>query len=360
MSGHATKISVHASGQIHMHRGPRDLQLFAPGIPVGNGWTHALEIRFLVGADANFPPETFVKLKKKKDKAALVDIPEESILVLNLLVGTPATGVPDQLRGPLIWESPAGDGRTAVLVGRVFPIDEVNRKQLLYIRQELNPKVSIQGVRTTDNDRPYVEILHPNWGSGGNVVFVVPMGDEGHRFEGDEPVEAQPRELQIACQSSAISLAAPDGSLVGELSIQGRPTTELLHKGTRKEIEIGKVGLSIDPTQLRYGERFESPPVRMPCSLIVCGVSPKDWQYSVDAAFDGNDFIVNVAPISGSLRNANIETSLPVLGIDEELLISAPIHRVQLRAGNQSPFCEADLVGSFLIRNFKGPRPLPT
>jgi hypothetical protein len=98
----------------------------------------------------------------------------------------------------------------------------------------------------------------------------------------------------------------------------------------------------------------------MPCSLIVCGVSPKDWQYSVDAAFDGNDFIVNVAPISGSLRNANIETSLPVLGIDEELLISAPIHRVQLRAGNQSPFCEADLVGSFLIRNFKGPRPLPT
>jgi hypothetical protein len=73
--GHQTKISVHASGEIHMARGPRNNQMFYPLMPVGDDWAHAVEIRFLLGRGAFSPPPAMTRLKKKKDKALLVQVP---------------------------------------------------------------------------------------------------------------------------------------------------------------------------------------------------------------------------------------------------------------------------------------------
>src|SRR5438128_1446872 len=43
------KISVHASGQIHMRLERRDLQPLAPSLQLtGSSWKHALEIRYLI------------------------------------------------------------------------------------------------------------------------------------------------------------------------------------------------------------------------------------------------------------------------------------------------------------------------
>ena len=135
-AGHLMKVSLHASGQVHLRHGSRDLQLLAPVVPIGGGaWRHGLEIRFLLSDDARTPPPE--KLGKKS--ALLIDVPSDAVLLLNLFVeasvGSGASGIPQEMTGgETIWRRRLRDRREAVLVARVQEMNDDNRRGLRFIR----------------------------------------------------------------------------------------------------------------------------------------------------------------------------------------------------------------------------------
>jgi hypothetical protein len=130
--------------------GARNKQIFAPLMAIDGTWSHALEIRFLLGHGAFRPPPSLSKLKKAKDKALLLRVPEKHVLILNLLVAaTGAAGLPQIFaEGSLLWQARLSDGRIVTLVGRTPPFDDANTKQLRFIRAELNPNVTLDGLST--------------------------------------------------------------------------------------------------------------------------------------------------------------------------------------------------------------------
>jgi hypothetical protein len=357
--GHLTKISVHASGQVHMHIGPRNLQHMAPPMPMGSGqWLHAVEVRFLLGPGAFLPPAEMVKLKKKS-KALLIEVPPEQVLVLNLLVGkageAPSASLPDMLRGARpIWQTALQDGRAVVLVARVLAMDQQNAAAIKFIRSELNPKVNLAGKPT--GQLPYIEIMHAFWSAGGNVMLVIPMGAEGHRFDEDadadmESAASDARSITISCPDSSIPILAPDGVAVGTLAIVGATSEILLVKNKEVVGLFGTITLSIDPAKLRLGETFTRPRVGIVCIPTIGGARPRTWEYPINVSFDGEILTAEIGQQSAALRNSNLSTPLVGLEPSEELLVRAPVSEVSLRSSRTDPNSSAALGCGFRLRN---------
>src|ERR1700686_3005137 len=77
------RISFHHSGQIHQHLGSVKKQLLRRAMPMSEGtWLHQIQWRFLIGADVLHPPPP--KFKKKKDRAFLLNVPLDCMLILDL------------------------------------------------------------------------------------------------------------------------------------------------------------------------------------------------------------------------------------------------------------------------------------
>jgi hypothetical protein len=350
--GNQTKISVHASGEIHMHFGPRNMQKFAPPVCLSDGWAHAVEIRFLIGHGASRPPPELVKLRKQNHKVLLADVPSDHVLILNLLVGKSTTPLPAAFGGAVqIWRSPLKDGRVAVLVCGILPMNEENAKTLKHIRSELNPKANYEGKLV--GQPPYLECVFAVPGSGGNVVFVVPMGAEGYRFEGDdaELPSLEPRPIQITSPDAAIPILAPDGEDVGTLSIDGITTEIALLKNRNVVGPLGTVTLSIDSERLRFGEVFARPTVGIESLPSIAGGQPKTWAYPVNTRFDGEELTVGIGLISCALRNANVAVPMDALKEGEELLIRAPVTEIELRVSRTKRIDSQPLTGSFRLRD---------
>jgi hypothetical protein len=360
LGGHTAKISVHASGQIHMHRGPRNLQRFMPAMVLDAGsWHHAFEVRFLLGAGADLPPERLLRLKKR-DKALLVDVPDGQVFYLNLLLsagsGAPS-GLPGEFSGASeVWRNTLSDGRSVVLLARVMPFDEQSSAALRYIRSELQPKVNYSGVQ--GKEPPYVEIMHAFWSNDGNVLLVIPMGPEGRRFDPEPssdgsagPTDA--RGVVVECPDASADLIAPDGSVVGSLSIAGGLARVALVKGREVLHPIGLVTLSIDPSALRWGESFVRPRYELSCAPMIGGaqVGRGKWEYAYELRFDGSAAYLSVGPSSGALRSANMPKPVPELGPGEEIVLRAPAAALVLRATREATTASAELVCSFKLRD---------
>jgi hypothetical protein len=220
IAGQINKISIHASGQIHMHLGRRDVQRLAAPMPFGVAWLHAFELRFLVTPDAHAPPANFVKLKKNK-KAFLIDVPAENVLVLNLLVGANTQEVPELLPKELggaqtVWRARRSDGSFVILVVRVLPFDSDNEKAAAEMRAM---RINTSGEPPAKP--PYCEISHLFWGPGGNVVLVMPVGPEANRFDHDAHEANDNRLGTISCSDATIPITAPNGAMIGDLAIAG-------------------------------------------------------------------------------------------------------------------------------------------
>jgi hypothetical protein len=349
--GHLTKISVHASGQIHMHLGPRNTLTFAPPIAVGDDWLHAIEIRFLIGPGSFTPPPSLTKLKKN-DKALLIQVSPNNVFLLNLLVGRSAASLPNAfVNCAQIWQSSLRDSRIAVLIGRILPMDRENEKQLNFIRSELNPRANFEGKLT--GHPPYLECIHAFWSPGGNVVFVVPMGTEGYRFEGDdrEADTTNSQQIRIAGPTISVPISAPNGAIVATLSITGATSDIALVKNTNVTGILGTLTLSIDEEALRFGEQFTRPSVAISCVPTIGNVQPKTWDYSLQTRFDGNQLNVSIGAISVALRNKNLPVPMSVLKDDEELLMRAPAVEITLSANREHPSVSASLPCSFRLRD---------
>jgi hypothetical protein len=179
--GHLTKISVHQSGQIHLRLGEGKRQVLAQPLLLGNGtWLHALELRFLLSAGACRPPEE--DLRKKK--GYVVEVPEGTVLILNLILGRTQSQAPADLphellpAAEILWRSVLRGKQAVVLTGRLLPSDEENKEAIRYIREELKPRANLRG---EPKEPPYVEVMRVVWTpAGGNVLLIIPMGREGY------------------------------------------------------------------------------------------------------------------------------------------------------------------------------------
>lgn len=357
-SGAIRKISVHESGQIHMRFEGKDLQQLAPPLLLGNGqWLHAFELRFLLSPDA-YRPQT---KNEKNKKMYLIEVPPDAVLIMNLIVGqvgcSAATDLPHELLPAArpLWRTTLKDQRPVVLTARVLKMDMQNRDALMHIRDEINPKVNFSKPLTV---APYVEITQVQWDAkGGNVVLVVPMGKDAIRVRHDPSVHsssatiADSRTVAISCPSASIPIAAPNGAIVATLSIAGATSELALRKNLEVRSSIGTVMLSMNPSNLIFGEKFVTPPNYCPCVPTIDGVQPKKWEYSVFSYFDGATLRAEIRQLSTGLRNAYVEAPIPKLGTTEEIIMAAPIGGLVLETTASAPQSSAILEGSFLLRD---------
>lgn len=264
--GDLTRVSVHSSGQIHMHMGGRDIQTLAMPLPLaGRKWLHAFELRFLLSADAHFPPP---ERQKKGKNALVIDVPEGAMLIANLIIGqapeNPPTTLPPEFfshQEPL-WRTNLADGRPVALVLRMLDLDQHNKDQITLIRQTLNPRANLSG---PPSKPPYVEVRNIHWSqNGGNIVLVVPMGNEAYRVlpaPGDTPLplEADRRRLRVEAPSASFPVTAPNGAVVGMISFSGSKSEVMLPKDAWVTCSLGSVKLSMIPSSLCFGQIFQRP-----------------------------------------------------------------------------------------------------
>jgi hypothetical protein len=355
--GSTFKISVHVSGQIHMRLGGKDLQHLAPPLLLGNGrWLHAFELRFLLSPDAYRPPPEKLKCKR----AFLIEVPPDTVLIMNLLVGqagcSAATDLPHEfLPAPEpIWRATLRDQRPVVLIGRYTEMDKQNSDAIMFVRHELNPKANFSTPLTV----AYMEIRHVFWDAkGGNVVLVVPMGKEAFRVQDDPSGHssttaiADSRTIAISSPSASIPIAAPNGAIVGTVSIAGTTNELTLKKNVEVRGSLGTVMLSMNPSNLILGDSFRTPSNLCPCVPTIDGSHPRKWEYSVFSYFDGATLRAEIRQVSTGLRNANIAAPMRNLGATEEIVVAAPIGGLVLRTTASANQSSAALEGSFLLRD---------
>jgi hypothetical protein len=227
------KISVHASGKIHYRLAPKLKQDLAPLMQLGLGpWFHAFEIRFLLSESANRPLGESKSLKNKK--AFVIPVPKGSSLLGNLIIGAAGTALNCPLPaefggGQVLWRTRLRDGRPAILLGRILELDNQNRDHIKYLRETLKLTAMVSGTP----GEAYVELHHLHWSpEGGNVVQVVPMGDEAVRSEQDLKPSLEIRKFRYQSPRATTDVIAPDGQRVAVLDLDD----------VDKEIELSRIG----------------------------------------------------------------------------------------------------------------------
>jgi hypothetical protein len=315
-------------------------------------WFHAFELRFLVSAGAYLPPKH--KTLKKDEKAHLIQLPDGMFLAVNLIIG--AAGIPlecpiptEMSGGGMLWRRRLQDGRLAVLVGRVRELDDQNRENIRHMRQERRPTGTFLTMQTS----PYLEIWHLHWSSqGGNVVLVIPMGEEAFRSEQDYPqagaISNQPRHFHFRSPRSTVEFIAPDRRTVAVIELAEINKVIELTKNVPRAIELGLVSMRVEPGNLISGSNFTAPPQGLLFSFAV-GEASHSWEYIIIAKFDGSCFTAELQRISTSLHNRNLAVPISALGANEKLIIAIPSPAIKLTASLDLPMASSELLGRFTL-----------
>jgi hypothetical protein len=322
------KVSVHASGQIHLRLGRRDLQLLAPPLRLdGSDWHHALEIRYLIAPD-RFRPTP--KKLKEKEKAYLIDVADGDALILNLMLASTATAqpVPAQFAGAqALWTTTLADRRHASLIARVMPLNKENQEHLARLRGPDGPKATFASGQPSS---PHVELSHVFWsGTGGNVILIVPAGSETIRKLGTpasseaEPSKRQQPEVECVCPSASVILRAPNGAIAAELILEGEERRVTLSKNEHVTTRLGQLRLKRFDENLLAGERFELPPVSLPAIPSIAGLRPREWNYTVHCSYDGTHLSVSIPPTSVGLLIKRSD-SVTALQLGDQVIVTAP------------------------------------
>lgn len=350
------KISIHESGQIHLRLESKDKQLMAPPLSLANGlWLHGIELRFLLHSRANRPQE---KLKAGA-KALLLETPEDRVLVVNILVGAEGcssdAAPPQEFGGAsILWRSLLRNGRPAVLIARILPLDDQNKTALHNIWEEISPTVNF-------DRKPsgfYMEVMHAHWHpQNGNILLVIPMGTGHARFPGDRVLSgpasaATEAAVTVANPTARISIAAPNGATVATVGIQGTTSAVTLKRDEHLTAHLGIVTLAIQPENLIAGSKFQAQPVRLSCVPSVNGASPREWMYTIVSSFDGETFVSEIRALSAGLRPAKLVGELTGILKTDEIVMTAPPASLRLAASLSMPIARSDLTVRFLLREF--------
>lgn len=348
----SAKISVHASGQIHMRGEKRDMQLLAPAVPLaGSSWSHVLEVRYLIAPDrVRWPPRKL----KKKDKAFLVDVADGRALVLNLIIsavnGDSNASLASQFAGGrLLWRSSLRDGRAVALIGRVIPIDAENQAHIERFRGVDGPKVTLSD---TPKSPPEMEVCQVSWSQeGGNFALVVPMGSEAVRTIGrptsqdaDGGLSRRP-EVAVNCTDASCAVTAPNRAVVATVSICGSAGRATLSKNEHVRVQLGTIRLTMHTEHLIAGQTFETSSFTIESVPTVDGIRPRNWDYSVRCKYDGVALTATIRPRSVGLMT-NESSSLP---LDEAIIFVAPVDGLTIVANPAQPEVEAALIATLLL-----------
>jgi hypothetical protein len=356
-SGGLAKISVHASGQIHYRLGPKLKQDLTPLMQLSPGpWFHAFEIRFLLSQGTNPPLRERQSLRNKS--SYVIPVPKEFVLYANLIVGSAGTLLSSPLPveffpgGKPLWQTRLRDGRPAILVGRILELDSQNRDRIKYIRETLKPTVT---VRSTPSE-PYVELHDLHWSpEGGNVVLVVPMGDEAVRTEQEEPSQIgpgpEPREFRYQSPRSTADIIAPNGLRVAVLELDEIDKQIELVKNWPSTHGVGALKMQLEPANLIAGSKFMASPCKLLCTPSIGGASPRAWEYTVFPKFDGFALSAEIRPISTSLQNKNLPATVNQLEDQEELVMSIPSETLELLATIDAPATSTEVLGRLTWRD---------
>lgn len=354
--GGLSRISVHASGQIHYRIEAKLKQDLAPPTRLSSGcWLHAFEIRFLVSDGANIPPRQLESLKGKL--AHIVPVPEGFVLYANLLVGDPGAALNGTMpaeflpAGELLWRTQLRDGRPAVLVARILELDAENRDHIARLRERIKPTATF----STMPSEPYVELIDIHWSpAGGNVLLVVPMGNEAFQFE----QEAEPSDIGLTLEPRAFcyqssrcttDIVAPNGLHVAVLEFEAVDKEIQLLKNRPSTESIGMLRMRLEPANLIAGSKFMASPCKLPSYPSLGGASPRGWEYTVFANFDGFTLSAELRQISAGLRNKNAPVSQ--LHDREELVMTIPWGTPKFFATMEAPETAVEVLGRFTLRD---------
>jgi hypothetical protein len=353
--GQTIHISVHETGQVHCRLAAKQKQDFAPLMRLGIGpWFHAFELRFLWSPGALSPTGQLESLKKKLGH--LIPTPEGLVLHVNLLIGCSGipldSSLPVGLNGPTLWRRPLPDGRIAVLVGRLLSLSNQNREMIRYFHEELKVTVT----KPTLTGREYSELHHMSWSAeGGNIIQVVPMGEEALRSAQEVPagqIHPMPRRFHFRSPRSTTDLIAPNGYKVAVVEMGEVAEQIELTKGIPKIAELGALSMKIEPDNLIAGSPIKAlAPRRMVCIPSVGEGSPRSWEYIIDSRFDGSRLAAVVPKQSAALQNKNLVQPVNGLGDDEEIEMVAPAETLELTATLDQPSTSNQLVWRFTLRD---------
>jgi hypothetical protein len=347
------KLSVHASGQIHFRTGPKQKQDLRPLAPLAPGtpWMHAFQLKFLLSERARKPQSELKTLKNKK--AHIVPVPDGHFLLADLFIGAPGTPegfpLPAQFgRAQPLWRVALSDGRPAVLVGSVNPLDGEAVRQIKYYREELKPTASF---RSDPGNDAYLELVHLSWSANGNVLLIVPMGDEAFRVvtNGSSSPEgnAELRRFHFVNPGCTGDLLAPDGRCVAKIEFAPADMQIELVKGQAATLTIGSVSLRLETANLVAGNKFIAPPLTLTCLPSVGGRSPRNWTYTVLGNFEGSALSLVIRPSSAGLNNRN--GAVVGLGDDEQIGLAFPFPELKLLVTIEQPSLSAALLGEFSL-----------
>ena len=291
-----------------------------------------------------------------KEKAGhLAETPEGFVLYANLMVGAPGTplhAVP-AIAGQTLWRTRLKDNRVGVLVGRLFELGQENLERIKYFREEHKLSVTLSGQRTTSK---YAELYDVHWSpKGGNVINVLPLWEESFRYEREPPpsgaAQAVTKLFRYQSPYATAELVAPDGMRVAIIEITEVGAQIELAKGIPKRVEVGSLTMRIDPNNLIAGSTIKAfTPCRLSSVPNLSGCTPRGWEYTIYAQFDGSQLSVEIGPLSAALNNKRV---VPLSGLDdgEELVIRIPADAVKLSASLNQPSASTKLIGTFTLRN---------
>jgi hypothetical protein len=275
----------------------------------------------------------------------------------NLIIGSSGTpldsSLPVELTGQTFWRTRLPDGRIAVLVGRMLPLDETNRERLRYFHEELKVRVTVSAMPKT----MYSELLDVHWSPlGGNVILVIPMREENLLSEQETPSAEQlhlpTRRFLYRSPRSNVDLIAPNGYKVAVVETAEVSEQIELTKEPPKLFELGSLSMRLEVGNLIAGSTIKAlEPRRLVCIPNVGGGSPRSWEYIIHSRFDGSRLTAVIDRQSVALQNKNLAQPVAGLGEGEEIVMVAPAETLELTATLDQPSASKKLVWRFTLRD---------
>jgi hypothetical protein len=175
------KVSLHSGGNWFVHLGGGPRQNLGPSLPLSlPGWSHAVELSFLVGEDT-LPPKNFVKVKPRS-RALLVRTPSGSKLLVDVLLAPRGVGqvahLPKEMNGTRLMNATLRDGTGVVVIGRVAAMTSADYAKIDEVRGPSGVQVHTDRPMTPGESVVEIFGVQPNVKGGGNVIQIVPLGPE--------------------------------------------------------------------------------------------------------------------------------------------------------------------------------------
>jgi len=173
---YAAARNVAVFGKISFHPGPNWqlrvgtlLKRLEPPISLENGWTHALELRFVVEGNC------YVPIEKREQQVALVNTPVGHNLVFNILWAPDdrvASSIPLSFGGTAVWRHVLRGGDAVAVTARTTPRTVADAELLRDVKSQLR----VQYQQAPNPEHTFIEAeWHSFHAVNGNVIVIMPM-----------------------------------------------------------------------------------------------------------------------------------------------------------------------------------------